>query len=205
MKNVVFDFGQVLVHFEPAEIVGKYVSDADDAELMVNVLFDKLYWDRLDEGTLTNEDFISAVRERIPPRLWEMADTIYYNWIYNLPEIEGMSELIQYIKEKFGVSVFLLSNISRYFAAHSDEFPILRLIDKCIFSAVCGMVKPNTEIYEYLCAECEIIPDETVFIDDRTDNIEGARKIGIHGYCFDGDVAKLRTYLEEILNSDKIG
>ena len=56
VKNVVFDFGQVLVHFDPSYMVGRYVSDEEDAALIAEVLFDRLYWDRLDAGTISDAE-----------------------------------------------------------------------------------------------------------------------------------------------------
>lgn len=199
MKNIVFDFGQVLVHYEPAYMVGCYVTDTEDAKLLEEVVFDRLYWDRLDAGTITDEETKAQVKERIPARLWDVADKIYYNWIYNIPEMEGMREVVDHIKATYHVSTYLLSNISHYFADHAHEIPILQAMDGCIFSSRCGMVKPNAAIYRHLCDQFGLIPEETLFIDDRTDNIEGARRVGIHGYVFDGDAAKLRAYLDQIL------
>jgi putative hydrolase of the HAD superfamily len=135
----------------------------------------------------------------LPERLWDTAEAVYRSWIYNIPEIEGMRELIMYLKEKYNVSVFLLSNISQYFVDHASEIPMLELMDKCVFSCVCGKVKPDSAIFEQLCRECEITPEETVFIDDIESNIEGARRAGICGYRFDGDANKLRAYLDSIL------
>lgn len=203
MKNVVFDFGQVLVRFEPSYMTGRYASDPEDARLLSEVVFDRLYWDRLDAGTISDREVMEKVRERLPERLWNTADEIYYNWIYNIPEIEGMRELVEHVKNELGASVFLLSNISLYFAAHSSEIPILKLVDKCIFSSVCGRIKPNADIYEYLCSECNIDPRETVFVDDRGENVEAAEKIGIKGYVFDGNVSALRVYLDSIFEGDQ--
>lgn len=199
MKNVVFDFGQVLVRFDPAYIVAQYVRDPADAALLEEVVFDRLYWDRMDAGTMTDDELMTLARGRLPGRLWEIAGTIYYNWIYHLPEIDGMRELIISLKEEYGVSVYLLSNISCLFAAHAKEIPILSLLDGCVFSAVCKMVKPNGEIFRHLCDTFAIEPSESVFVDDRQDNIEGARGEGFVGYCFDGDAARLRAYLDGIL------
>ena len=199
IKNVVFDFGQVLVHFQPAYMVEKYVTDEADAKLLEEVLFDRLYWDKLDEGTISNEEMMSAVQARIPQRLWSLAEEIYTHWIYHIPEIEGMAQLILRVKEGYGKRVLLLSNISKFFVEHADEVPILRLIEERVFSAACGMVKPNREIFEYLCATYALKPEETVFIDDSPKNIAGAEAYGIRGYIFDGDVEKLGAYLDEIL------
>ena len=199
IKNVVFDCGQVLVHFEPSYMVGVYVKDEKDKALLEEVVFDRLYWDKLDMGTISNEETVSEIKKRIPERLWDCAEKIYFNWIYNIPEIEGMNDLVNDLKSRHGVKLFLLSNISKYFATHARELEILKHFDGLVMSAEIGIVKPSFEIFDYLCKTYNLSPEETVFVDDRRDNIEGAEKYGIHGYLFDGDVNKLRDYLESIL------
>ena len=199
IKNLVFDFGKVLVHFEPSYMVRKYVTDKNDAELLEAVVFDRLYWDRLDAGTITNEETLRLCRERLPERLHSVADEIYYNWIYNLPEIDGMRELLTDVKNDFNVPLYLLSNISLYFSSHRDEISILSLFDKCIFSAEAGRVKPMREMYAHLCDECGILPEETLFVDDSPINIEGAQGFGLNGYLFDGNAEKLREYIYSVL------
>lgn len=199
IKNVVFDFGQVLVHFEPEYMVRQYVSNEKDVSLLTEVVFDRLYWNKLDEGTISDDETLKACYERLPKRLWELADEIYYNWIYNIPEIEGMQELINYIKDKYGVKTYLLSNISKYFASHESEIPILSLLDGCVFSSAINLVKPDTRIYEHLLHKFSLNASECIFIDDRSENIEAAVSLGFNGYVFDGDSSKLRAYLDSIL------
>ena len=65
IKNVIFDYGQVMIHFNPAYMVGQYVTDPADATLLEEVVFDRLYWNRLDSGTITDEEVLSACRERL--------------------------------------------------------------------------------------------------------------------------------------------
>lgn len=199
IKNVVFDFGQVMVHFEPKYMVERYVRNTEDVALLETVIFDRLYWDKLDDGTITDEEVMEGCYSRLPERLHSVAEKIYYNWIYNIPEIDGMRQLVREIKNRFGVRVFLLSNICTYFADHADEIPVLEEFEKCIFSAVCGRVKPDPAIFSYLCSECYIEAAETVFVDDNINNIKGSEAFGIKGYLFDGDVEKLKKYLFSIL------
>lgn len=203
IKNVVFDFGQVMVHFDPKYMVEQYVRDPKDSALLQEVVFDRLYWDRLDDGSISDEEVVAGCLSRLPSRLHKVARKIYYNWIYNIPEIDGMRALVQDIKREFGVHTFLLSNICTYFADHQDEIPCLAEFEKRILSAVCGHVKPNADMFEYLCRECEILPGETVFIDDSEKNIRGAKGFGIEGYLFDGDVDRLRAYLYEVLKDGR--
>ena len=199
IKNVVFDFGQVLVRFDPAYMVGCYVSDREDAAMLSEVIFDRLYWDRLDAGTITDEEVIEGCRSRLPERLWEVTERIYYNWLYHLPEIEGMRGLLERLKAR-GVRLCLLSNISTMFASHADEISILSYFDHCIFSATCGCVKPSADIFSHLCRTCDLDPEETVFVDDSAINIAGAESYGIRGYLFDGDAKRLEFYLESLLS-----
>ena len=200
IKNFVFDFGKVMVKFDPDYMVGRYVSDKSDAKLLEEVVFDRLYWDRLDAGTISDAEVIDECKKRVPERLWQAVKEIYYNWIYNIPEIDGMSELAAEIKHEYGAPLFLLSNISTYFASHKDEIPCLKHFDKCIFSAVCGHVKPNSDMFEYLCRECGIKPEETLFVDDSPKNIAGAEAFGIKGYLFDGDAMKLKKFIKNLMS-----
>ena len=199
IKNVVFDFGQVMIQFKPSLMADKYIEDVRDREEIYTVLFDRLYWDPLDWNGITDEELLAAARERLPERLHPILPKIYYNWIYNLPEMPGMNKLVSEIRQKYGVHVFLLSNISEYFARHAYELPVMNHFDKCIFSATAGCIKPSAEIFDYLCRECDIEPRETLFIDDSEKNIKGACDFGILGYVFDGDVEKLSKYLDKLL------
>ena len=47
--------------------------------------------------------------------------------------------------------------------------------------------KPDAGIYRYLLETYGLIPEESLFIDDRPENIEAARELGIKGVVFDGD------------------
>ena len=201
IKNVVFDFGQVMVRFEPSYMVGRYVDDKEDAALLEEVVFDRLYWDKLDSADISDDEVVSACRERLPERLWQVAERIYFDWIFNLPEIDGMRELVRYIKRQYGVRVLLLSNISTYFAEHADEIDVLREFEACVFSAVIGKVKPSADIFEYVCQKYGMLAEETVFVDDNPNNIKGAQSVGITGYLFDGDADKLKAYLDGVLGN----
>ena len=197
---MVFDFGQVMVRFEPDYMVGVYVSDKADRRLLSEVIFDRLYWDALDAGTISDKEVILRFKERLPQRLHALAEKIYYDWICNIPEISGMRELVERIKREYGVRVFLLSNICTYFAENEDKIPVLSLFEKRIYSAVCGFVKPDAKIFEHLCLNCDILPEETLFIDDSPKNVKGAEAYGIKGYVFDGDARRLSDYLDSVLS-----
>ena len=198
IKNVIFDFGQVMVRFDPYAIAAQTLDDPADVALLAPVLFDRLYWDRLDAGSISDREVLDAVCARIPQRLWEAAREIYYGWIYHLPEIPGMSELVQDLQAR-GIRVALLSNISRYFISHAHDIPILAQFEYCVFSADLGITKPDARIFAQACQGGEFEPAQTLFVDDSAINVQGALDFGLQAYLFDGDVAALQAYLDQHL------
>ena len=198
IKNVVFDCGQVLVHFEPSYMVGVYVSNKDDKALLEKVVFDRLYWDRLDLGTIEDEELLELACRRLPQELHDLARKTYYNCFHNMPKVPGMQELITRVK-KSGARVFLLSNISKHFSRHSADFDLLSEFEFCVFSADIGMVKPSREIFEYILNKAGIDAKETLFIDDSEKNLRGAELLGIHTYLFDGNAETLSRYIDKII------
>ncbi len=197
IKNIIFDFGQVLVSFVPYYMTKAYIKDEEDVLIAEKVLFDRLYWDELDAGTIEDEEVVKLSKQRLPERLWADAEKVYYNWIYNIPEIEGMNEILARLKAK-DIELCVLSNISRYFVQHHNEIDILKYFDKKVFSSVCGLAKPDEKIYQYVLEKFGFKAEETLFVDDRQENISGAEKIGIKGYLFDGDTAGFDRYLKSI-------
>ncbi len=194
IKNLVFDLGQVVFSYKRKYMVEKFVTAPEDSALLQEVVFDRLYWDRLDEGTLSDGDALTLMKARLPKRLWSDAESIYNNWIYNIPVIDETIALVREMKERFGVRTFVLSNIPQSFVKHKEEFAFLKEFEKHVFSSDCGFTKPNPKIYEHLCRECGIRPEETLFIDDRQINVDAAEAFGIKSYRFTG-ADGLREYL----------
>ena len=186
------------MHFNPQYMTEKYIKDKKDCELAQEVIFDRLYWDRLDQGTISDKEVIEGICERLPQRLHESAVRVYENWYYNIPLIDGIKDLLLDIKAKGG-KLYLLSNISAGFAENYSKVPhvkeILGLFDGLVFSAKAGFVKPKREIFDYLLKKYCLKTDESIFIDDSIKNVNGSTEVGIEGYLFDGDAVKLRKYL----------
>ena len=131
-KNYIFDFGQVIVKFDPYYMTSRYIESEEDIKLASDVIFDRLYWDRLDEGTITDEEVKREIINHLPERLHKNALFVYDNWYMNIPLIEGMEDIISTLKNK-GKKLYLLSNISIGFAdnyyKNSDVLRVLNLFD----------------------------------------------------------------------------
>lgn len=198
IKNYIFDFGQVIVKFDTHFMTSVYIKETKDIEKVEQVVFDRLYWDKLDAGTITDDEVKAGICSRLPEELHKSACLVYDNWYYNLPFINGIVELLSGIKANGG-KLYLLSNISEGFAENYKNVMALKslfeIFDGLVFSAPIGLTKPDKEIFDYVLAKYNLNPQETVFIDDNINNILGARASGIKGYLFDGNISKLKGEL----------
>lgn len=198
IKNYIFDFGKVLVHFEPDYMTAACVKDPALAAQIAPVVFDRLYWDPLDWGGITDEALKEACHARLPEALHALADEVYDTWQAHLPFIEGMPQLVRDIK-KNGGKLYLLSNVSIGFVKKWHTVPhlaeLFSLFDGLVFSGPLGIIKPSREIFRHVMDTYGLKEEDCIFIDDSEKNIRGAENAGIRGYLFDGDVRKLRDTL----------
>lgn len=101
---------------------------------------------------------------------------------------EELLALVRELKAQFHgqLRVFALSNISLPDYEYVIKLPTdWSIFDKVFASAVLGERKPDLAAYEKVLAETGVDPATTVFVDDKTENVEAARSLGIHGIVFD--------------------
>ena len=198
IKNYIFDFGNVLVRFDPVQLTAACVEDPAQRDAIWPVVFDRLYWSPLDRGTITDDAVKAACRQRLPRELWEKAEEVYDRWIENLTFLPGMEELVRDIRNQGG-KLYLLSNISIGFAETWQQVPHLAAFlggfDGLVFSGPLKLTKPEPEIFRYLLDTYGLDPEESVFIDDSEKNTRGAQAVGLRAYRFDGDPDGLRAWL----------
>ncbi len=198
IQNYIFDFGNVLANFYEEMLTEPYVPDAELRKTISEVVFDRVYWDKLDDGSITDDEVKAEIRRRLPEEHRELGCLVYDSWVKTLTPVSGMKELVTDLKhaEK---KLYLLSNISIGFGETYGEVPwigeLLGKFDGLVLSGEIGMVKPNREIFTYLLETYSLKAEECIFIDDRAENLKGAEAVGIAGYLFDGDAEKLRESL----------
>ena len=64
------------------------------------------------------------------------------------------------------------------------SYPWMAGFDRLIFSSEVGLVKPEPAIFERVMAELGVDPGDSVFVDDRAENIEAARALGMRTFLF---------------------
>lgn len=198
-KNIIFDYGQVIISFDPYYMTKCYIDNEAACKELSEIIFDRLYWDRLDNGSITDDEVKAEIIKRVPEEYCDAAVKVYDNWYYNNPVISETAELIRELKQN-GAKLYLLSNISIGFAENWQKIPevskILSLFDGLVFSGPIGMNKPNRDIFEYLLKKYDLKAEECIFIDDSEKNINGAKAAGINAILFTGNIEKIKDEIK---------
>jgi putative hydrolase of the HAD superfamily len=196
IKNVIFDCGQVLIKYNEVDIASFYTDNAADAEILGKVGMSRKYWELFDRGTLEEADYLEQVKKEIPEHLHTAVEKLSEEWIMRCPSMPGMEEIVCDVK-KAGKKLYLLSNFNKRLRYEQHYIPALKHFDALVISGEIQKAKPDRGIYEYLLSTYNLNPEECIFIDDNPANIAMGESLGIKGYLFDFDVAKLREYLKK--------
>ena len=196
IRNLVFDMGNVLIHYIPQVFMDRLGVPAEDQPLLAREVFGSVEWIRMDRGTLGQEEAVAAMEARLPRRLWEYARRLVLGWWLDGPlmPVEGMAALLEELKG-LGYGLYLLSNATVRQPEYFPGIPGSQFFDGAVISTHWKVLKPEREIYEILFREYGLEPSECFFVDDLNINVEGALCAGMDGYIFDGDVGRLRQAL----------
>ena len=201
IKNIVFDMGNVLLDYNPDVCLNYFLDNEDDKALIKKILFNGQEWIDADRGLLTDEDIYERVKDQIPERLHPALKNCATRWHMCMKPVNGAKEFCEYVKEN-GYHLYVLSNASTSFYDYFPKFAPLSYFDGIVVSCDIHIIKPERGIYEYLLNQYQLIAEECFFIDDRPENIECARQIGMNGAVFYGDFQKIKELLLQI--TDKI-
>lgn len=198
IKNYIFDFGNVLAEFYPERLTAPFAKDDETNKRVREVVFDRIYWDKLDSGSVTDDEVKKGMRSRLSKEDGDIACLVYDNWVKSMTPVKDMGKLVEDIHNS-GNKLYLLSNISLGFANTYSEVEwiknLLGKFDGLVLSGTIGKTKPNRDIFEHLLETFNLNANECLFIDDSEINIKGAKNVGIDGYIFDGNAEKLRDFL----------
>jgi putative hydrolase of the HAD superfamily len=196
-RVVVFDYG---------EVISREPTDADRAALVARAGVDAepfwtAYWahrEPLDQGTLSIADYWGAVASDLDVE-WDAVD-VHELWALDhrgwLSVDPGTLRVLHALVDG-GTRLALLSNAGADFSGWLRSGSFAPLFERVFVSGELGLVKPNADIYEHVIAELGITPAELVFIDNKSENVEGARAVGGDGHVFT-DAAALEAWLRSL-------
>lgn len=198
ISTVVFDMGQVLIHWNAPQILANYELPEGQYRLVLQELFQSVEWVRLDHGTIAGEEAVELVCQRLPQELhWIVREIVTGWWHRPLVPMEGMAELVREVKSK-GYGIYLLSNASLDLRRYFGRIPGSECFDGLMVSAEEKKIKPNPDIFHTLYERFGLNPEESVFIDDSPANVESSICTGMSGILFRGDVGRLRRELRAL-------
>ena len=196
MRNLIFDYGRVLVGFDPYRLYYRYFGDKEKASWFVENVITEDWVRRLDIGQPFDE-CVSELQLRYPEYQEAIAlyDTCYQEMVTG--EISGMYDLIHRNKAK-GMKVYGLTNWSYKVYDVIRRYPVFVMMDGMVISSEVHQLKPDVAIYQCLTEKYALTADECVFVDDRVENVEAARRIGMKGVIFK-DSEQLNIELSRII------
>ena len=111
---------------------------------------------------------------------------------------EDLVDFIQSLRSSYKTG--LLSNaFSDTRQSLNTRFPrLLPVFDVSLFSAEVGFAKPDPRFYQLILAKLGVNANESVFVDDFIENVEGARALGIKGVHFKNSHQARQAVLEEL-------
>ena len=198
IKNLIFDFGKVLVDYDFEAFFRRYITDEERCRAFTPILHNEEVQRMFDR----EEHSFDEIIEGIICQHREFEQEIHY-FATHYPEIvtnevEGMRDLLVRLKGE-GYGLYGLTNWCSKVHLTMAEFGIFDLLDGYVISSEEKVIKPEAEIYQRLFDKFGLKPEECIFADDRAENIEGGRRVGMEGIVFT-DARQYERELKEVLS-----
>ena len=176
VKKFLFDLGNVFFDWNPERILKPIFNDDERMNFFINNISFPLLDTRCDAG-ITIEVAVNDAIKKFPE--FEKEIKLYYPNHGNM--VGGFFQKtvdVFYKIRELNYPCFVLSNWSaETYEGMEETYPFLKDFDGKIISGRDFLIKPDPAIYELAISRFDLIPQETLFIDDRLDNIEAAQKL----------------------------
>ena len=197
IRNIIFDVGRVLVEFDYMHYLDEHKYSEEEKQILLDAVFNSPVWLLADRGPIETEELVRRFVANAPEHE-DLIREAYAHVEEVIWEKPYAKEWVADLKSR-GYRLYVLSNYGKdLYERTVDKMPFLPYMDGVLFSYQCHLLKPEWEIYQMLCNTYEILPGESVFIDDNMPNIEAARAYGIHAIHFTG-YEQASKQLEELL------
>lgn len=182
MKNIVFDLGGVVVDWNPERLMQEYTGDPEMPVALFKKGFFQEFWPDYDRGTVDQAGIVKEMSRfsgRCYAECWDFVEFVKHS----LRDIPATQRFIKDLSGQ-GYRLFCLSNMSVEYYDYLKDREVFRYFEGKIISALEHVIKPEKEIYEVLMRRYDVIPGESVFVDDLEKNIDAARQLGFHTVHF---------------------
>jgi putative hydrolase of the HAD superfamily len=184
IRNVMFDFGGVLIRWRPQEIIDTFYNDEALRALLKTQVFQHPDWLEMDRGMLGEDEAARRFAARMGRPVEELTAFMKHVKTHLTPVSETVEVLLEL--SRAGVPLYGLSNMPAfmfdYLRTRDEHWSVFRGI---VISGEVKMVKPEARIFEHIARLHSLTPEETVFIDDLKANIEAAKRLRFETILFE--------------------
>lgn len=197
IKNIIFDVGEVLMGYRWKDMLMDYGMTEKQALFVGNMIFEDPLWEELDLAERKQSEIIADYARKYPDYEKDITWFITHGEYMHVPR-EDVWEKVHQLKQK-GYGIYILSNYSEeLFQKHTKGSPFIKDADGVVVSYMIHKKKPDPAIYRHLLETYKLMPEESIFFDDREENTEGARALGIQAVTIRSK-EQLLDELEELL------
>lgn len=196
IDHIVFDIGQVLLHWDPHHIYQDLIPDETDRTHFLTHVCSPEWNIEQDRGRDWVEGENLLIQQH--PDKKHLIRAFKKDWIKSIPHaIQGSVDIMQKFIEE-GRDVTMLTNFNQHtFAEAQEKYPFLTTPRGVTVSGDVKLVKPEPEIYHLHTATFGLSPEKCLFIDDSLPNVFAARDAGWSAVHFSDDT-KLASDLAEL-------
>ncbi|MDR2038901.1 MAG: HAD family phosphatase [Bacteroidales bacterium] len=198
IKNIVFDFGGVLLDWNPRYLYRTFFEDEKEMEYFLTNVYTEEWNAEQDRG----RSFAEGIRllQSQHSEYHEAIQMFMDRWEDMLKsEIPESVEILRNVKNQ-GYRVFGLTNWStETITIAYQKYDFFKLFDGIVVSGEEKLIKPDKRIYEVLLNRYMLNAGESVFIDDNPGNINAAEDLGFETILFD-NAANVQKQLSALLN-----
>lgn len=178
-KNIVFDVGDVLLEYRWKDMLMDFGLSQEDALRVGGYMFKDTdhSWRAFDLGA-SPEEMIEFYCKKHPGDEEAITWFISHGEYMHVPRPK-IWKLVRKLKE-CGYHIYILSNYPEVlFKKHTEYADFMREIDGLMVSYMIKKAKPDAAIYHALLEKYDLKAEECLFFDDRPENVEGARAVGM--------------------------
>lgn len=195
VRNVVYDFGGVLIDWNPYYLYREFFGE--DPKKTENFLTE-IGFHQLNQRFDAGEKFEILARE--VALKFPHYEQLYRHFNEQFPKtLKVLDESIELLTELHtkGIPLYGLTNwASETFHRVKSDYPFLNYLKGIVVSGDEGLIKPDPKIYLLALSRFNLVPTETLFIDDKLANVQAAASVGMHAHHFTS-TAKLRIALNK--------
>lgn len=183
IRNLIFDFGKVLVDFDFIAFFHRIIPDEKRLWEFAPILYNEELPKDLDREERTFDEIMQEVIDRNPEYEQELRTfcRLYPDIVTG--EVPGMHDLLKRLKAE-GFRLYGLTNWCSKVHITMEQYGIFDLLDGSIISSKEHVIKPEPAIYQRLFEKFGLKPEECLFTDDKAENVEGGKRLGMDGIVF---------------------